>query len=608
MKSAGELYRNILAIDPEEPDALHLLGVVAYQQGDARTAAELIARALPRLPDKADALVNLAHAQQALGDAATSAESCRRALALRPNFALAHAGLARALNDLDQPAAALESASQAAALDSALFDAPVQMAVALSALERPVEAATAYQQALRIDPDQPAVLARFGQVLSILGHNEAALTCHRRALALRPDDATLHLALARSLMHQMDTAGAIVPLRQATRLAPDNAEAWRQLGTCLSSVGAFADAGDALRRAMALAPDDPEVLRSLAFIDQPANDPRELDRLHAMLRRTDLPAKQRIAAGFAAGERLDRLDRYDEAFPCFAVANALVREQRIAAGVRFDAMAVRRLVDETIEHCTSAFLDAAAAWGTASELPVLVVGMQRSGTTLVEQILASHPAVVGAGELLDLQVAARQTMHANPGRALAQWDAASARQHGATYLAHLATLGGGAARVVDKMPDNVFVLGIAAALLPGMRIILCQRDPRDVCLSCYFQNFVEGHAFANDLADCAHQALEVGRLIAHWQATLPARMTLTVRYEAIVADLEAEARRMVDFLGLPWDPACLAFHRTERQVLTASSWQVRQPIYRSSVGRWRHYQRHLGAMLQILDAAGATQP
>lgn len=601
---AETLYRRVLALVPEEPNALHLLGVIAYQQGDARQAVALIGRALRLVPENADAWANLGNAQQALGEAAAAMESCRRAIALRPELALAHAGLARALNDLGAPEAALDAARRAAELDPTLPDAPVQMAVALSALERPEEAGTAYQQALRLNPDQPAVLARFGQVLSILGHNEAALTFHRRALDLRPDDAEQHLALARSLMHQLATSAAIPSLRRATELAPDCAEAWFQLGTCLSAAGDFSGAGDALRRAIALRPDNTEARRRLAAIDQLSGNPGEIDQLRAFLFKEDLPAKQRIAAGFAAGEALDRMDRFDEAFSCVAAANDLVHAQHLAAGQGFDADELHRQVDEMIEHCSPTFFVGAGAWGNASELPVLVVGMPRSGTSLVEQILASHPAVAGAGELLDLHLAARAMMLANPGRPLADWDPAVARHHGAAYLARLQGLGGGARRVVDKMPDNVIVLGIAAALFPRARVILCRRDPRDVCLSCYFQHFAAGHEFSNDLAACGRRALEIERLMRHWTAVLPVRK-LVIQYEAVVADLEREARRLIDFLDLPWDPACLEFHQTARTVLTASSWQVRQPLYASAVGRWRCYAPHLGPLLAVLDAEGA---
>jgi hypothetical protein len=180
-----------------------------------------------------------------------------------------------------------------------------------------------------------------------------------------------------------------------------------------------------------------------------------------------------------------------------------------------------------------------------------------------------------------------------------RWDAAYARQLADHHLVSLQALGNGAVRIIDKMPDNIFFLWIIAALFPAARIILCWRDLRDVCLSCYFHHFTEGHLYAYDLADCAARGLEVERLALHWLRMLPLKF-LVMDYERLVADLEGESRRLVEFLDLGWEPACVDFHRTERPVLTASAWQVRQPLYSHSAGRWRHYERHLAPLLNTL--------
>jgi hypothetical protein len=186
------------------------------------------------------------------------------------------------------------------------------------------------------------------------------------------------------------------------------------------------------------------------------------------------------------------------------------------------------------------------------------------------------------------------------------WDARLIGDVARAYLARLHALGGGAARVTDKMPGNVFHLGLIALLFPHARVIFCRRDGRDTCLSCYFQHFGKQsvHLYCYDLADCGRQYLEVDRLTTHWLRALPLP-TLELHYEALVADQEGQSRRLIEFLGLPWDPACLEFHRTKRAVLTASVWQVRQPLNQRSVDRWRHYARHLGPLLDILAGACA---
>lgn len=186
-----------------------------------------------------------------------------------------------------------------------------------------------------------------------------------------------------------------------------------------------------------------------------------------------------------------------------------------------------------------------------------------------------------------------------------KWEASFARRLADRHVLSLQALGKGAVRIIDKMPDNIFFLWLIAALFPSARIILCRRDLRDVCLSCYFHHFTEGHLYADDLADCGARAREVHRLAARWLRVLPLEI-LVIDYEELVSDLEAESRRLIKFLGLEWEPACLDFHLTERPVLTASAWQVRQPLYTRSVGRWRRYARHLRPLLNVLSATAAS--
>ena len=232
-------------------------------------------------------------------------------------------------------------------------------------------------------------------------------------------------------------------------------------------------------------------------------------------------------------------------------------------------------------------------FGVSSSLPVFVVGMPRSGTSLAEQILASHPAVFGAGELTFWNsVGASGAAVPRRGRGRRGGAHAAAEE----YLRLLRTRSAQAHRIIDKMPANFLQLGLIHAALPGARIIHLQRDPIDTCLSIYFQDFSATLSYANDLGDLAHYYAEYLRLMQHWRSVLPGAAMLDVPYESLVEDPEAWSRKMLAFIGLPWDPRCLEFYRTERSVLTASKWQVRQRISTSSIGRWRHYQEHLGEL------------
>jgi len=242
--------------------------------------------------------------------------------------------------------------------------------------------------------------------------------------------------------------------------------------------------------------------------------------------------------------------------------------------------------------------------GSQSELPVFIVGMPRSGTTLVEQILASHPMVHGAGEL-DYMRRIMQTLPERLGvqrpipECAANIDTALAERIAEEHLQHLREHSASALRITDKTPSNFLRLGLIALLFPKARIIHCQRDPLDTCLSCYFLRFGQGQAFAYDLDDLGRYYRDCARLMEHWRRVLPSPL-LEVPYEALVADQEGWSRRLIAFLGLDWDDRCLAFYRSERQVKTASVWQVRQPVYASSIGRWRRYAKHLGPLFAAL--------
>ncbi len=392
-----------------------------------------------------------------------------------------------------------------------------------------------------------------------------------------------------------DIASAILCCQGALTLNPNEASLWNDLGRCFLAVGNFDKAIESFRRALGIDPDLADAYRNLALCRKLPADGPGMARSVALAARAALPAEDRAAAYFAVGKALDDAGRHDEAFVAYDLANLLYRAARAAAGDRFDAAALACQVNRSIAVFTPGFFATVGNWGNPSNVPVFVVGLPRSGTSLVEQILASHSRILGAGELRDIGEVAAQL-----GPVDAPWTQAMVRQAADAHLGRLNRLGNGAARVIDKLPDNIFMLGVIATLYPSARVIFCRRDPRDVGLSCYFQKFSAGSlTFSYDLADCGRRIRETERLAAHWRRVLPLRC-MDIHYEALVADLEGETRRLVEFLGLGWEPGCLDFHRTARVVQTASSWQVRQPLYHRSVGRWRNYKRHLRPLLAEL--------
>ena len=305
-----------------------------------------------------------------------------------------------------------------------------------------------------------------------------------------------------------------------------------------------------------------------------------------------LRPREAVSLHYALGKYFDDVQQYDQAFEQYRHANVLKRER----SQPYDRQRLVEAVDELIRVFSRGWYEQARANGVASTRPVFIIGMPRSGTSLVEQILASHPQAFGAGELTFwLQASNDYLDRVRRSAPVEHLIGRLARD----YLQLLQGLSPEALRVIDKMPGNFMYLGPIRAALPDARLIHMRRDPVDTCLSIYFQDFGDVLTYANDLDDLAHYYGQYRRIMQHWQSILPPGALLEIPYEALVADQEGWSRRMLDFIGLPWDPRCLDFHRTVRNVLTTSRWQVRQKISTGSVARWRHYARYLAPLLPL---------
>jgi tetratricopeptide (TPR) repeat protein len=602
---AGEIaeaeagYRSLLEKVPNHPQALHMLGVLETERGRPRVAIELIGQALRAVPNFADAHVNMGNALGLAGEREPAIESYRQALASRPDFVIAHSHIARVQIELRRFEAAITHCQAAIAIDSTFLPARINLARALKAAGRMQDAGQAWRDVIALEPGRAESYYELGVELSDLGQYEAALHALSRAVAFEPGSAAFHCARGGILMRTYAGEEAAASFRRALILAPDSKDAVAGLGWALRLLGRFDEADVCFRR---LQESDPADARSYRHLSADGQHPRtgEEDRLLGLLDQSNGNVEQRITAGFALGRLLDNAGRYDEAFPRYAAANALVRQTWPEGGENFHSEAFTGQVNGLIGTYTPRLLAEMAGNGSMSELPVFIVGMPRSGTTLVEQICASHSRVHGAGELVDItRMAAMLGRERENGSG--QHAADTAQRLANAHVVRLHELGGGAIRVVDKMPDNILQVGLIATLFPRARIIYCSRDSRDISLSCFFQLFSTGaQFFSYDLADCGRRCREVQRLAAHWLELLPEQM-LEINYEKLVSDLEGESQRLIAFLGLDWEPACIEFHRTERTVATVSHWQVRQPLYNSSVGRWKHYEKHLAPLFAAVN-------
>jgi len=456
---AEVLYRRFLDQEPDHPDALNLLGVMLQDAGDLTESIAVLARAVAADPEFPEAFANLARAQCAAGDPAAAKLSSQRAIELDPELAEAHLQSARSLLALQDNAAALAAATRAAALSPDSADAHLFLGHAQSRLKDYPAAVAAYRAADRVAPDRAETMLALASVLAELKQFDVAVACCRRAVAAQPDDVRAYVALGGALRGADDFPGSVAALRHAVELAPDSPEVWMNQGDNDALMGRFDAAADSYNQVLALDPASAEALTRLASIGKLTDAAAAHAPLQAALSDPDRSANERVSAGFALGGLLDEVGNYEAAFAGYAAGNRLALDALVAAGNRFDLALFRRRIDQLRTVFVPAAIEATRGWGNPSEVPVFVVGMPRTGTTLVEQILASHKQVYGAGERKDVFDIAGRLEGDAPATVPSNWDPAVVRQEAAALVAQLRALGGSAERVVDKLPDNILQLG-----------------------------------------------------------------------------------------------------------------------------------------------------
>ena len=462
------------------------------------------------------------------------------------------------------------------------------------------EAISYYRLAIQRDPAFAPVHNNLGNALQEQGHLDEACRCYQRAIELNPDFAEAYLGLASTQNEQGNSREAIQHYLTAIRIKPELAAAQCNLGIVLEEQGDFKGAERCFRAAIAGDFRYAAAHAELANLLRAALPAEDLAAQQQLRLDSGLPPQQRAALGFGLAAVFDARGAYAQAAEHSNAANALRLAQWKIAGQEYDPQAHSQFVNRIIAEFTPEFFARVRDLGVQSQRPVFVVGLPRSGTTLVEQILASHSRVFGAGEL----PLARDAFDAacpcgnSTGMQPSGLDCEGIRHLALRHLEELQRRNATALCVVDKMPDNYLYLGFLAALFPRARFIHCRRDLRDVAVSCWMANF-RAIRWASDSGHIAARFRDYQRLMERWREVLPAPI-LEVPYEETVSNLEAVARRLVAFCGLEWEPGCLEFHRSQRTVRTASAVQVRQPLYSSSVGRWRHYQQSLATLLSAL--------
>jgi tetratricopeptide (TPR) repeat protein len=611
----GEMYRmagrvdeaiaagsRAIELDPNNAAAHSNLGIALFDQGKFEDALAHYQRAIAVQPDFAQAHSNYGNALQRLKRFADAEPAYRRAVDLQPNFADGWNNLGTCLREMDRLDEAEAVYRKALALQANNPDTLDNLALALKDLGRYDEAARLMRQALVIDASRDQFHTHYAAVLLDQNQTEAAAAAVGRAMALNPDGHDAINLMGRVAFERGDLDDALTHYRRALALKPDLADAHNNMGNALKETGRLNEAQDAYLEAIRLDPAMSGAYVNLANTKSFAPGDPHLTAMEALWAKDEFGKVDRMQIGFGLGKAYADLKDHRRSFAHLREANALKRSM-----VAYDESTALAFFDRIEAVFTPELLRDMAGLGDPSPVPIFIIGMPRSGTTLIEQILASHPSVHGAGELKTFNDIV-QLVQGPDGSTMPfpefvpVLDAAALRQIGARYVNEVRRLAPGGERITNKMPSNYYFAGLIHLALPNATIIHSLRDPVDTCVSCFSKLFTDAQVHTYDLGELGRYYKRYERLMAHWRRVLPEGRILEVRYEDVVADLEGQARRLLIHCGLPWDERCLSFHKTERPVRTASATQVRRPIYRSAVGRWRDYEKELGPLLAALGS------
>jgi tetratricopeptide (TPR) repeat protein len=632
--------RTALHLKRDYPEAHNNLGLALRALGRFAEAAEEFRAALELRPNFALAHSNLGIALRSLGQLEPAIDQFRTALEQNPSLGTNWANLGQALLDLGRPAEALTPCRQAVVLEPGLAEGHNRFGEALRALGRFTEAIASFVEAIRLDPDLARAYANVGIALRQDGRLPESPPWFRRAAQLEPDNLAYQGYLADAVTDLDLCAEGIECYRRMIELEPTRAQFYNNLGWVLQREGHDDEAQEQYLTALRIQPDYPEALfnmgglmEKLGDMDQAkawfhraiASNPADTDGLARLARLEphklsadvlcliegriadpSLEETARVSLLFASANVLDARRCYADAAKMMRRANAAALAKDRIESLQYKPADHERLVGTMIEAFQPGLFTRFAGAGVESRRPVFIFGLPRSGTTLIEQVLASHSQLYGAGELnqgrLNFEaIPILLNRNDNPLNCLPDLSAPIVRQLADRHEARLIEIGHGSARVADKMTENYLYLGLLAILFPNATFIHCRRDLRDVAVSCYITSF-RGLRWTRDPQHMASRFQQYLRLMNHWRTVLRVPIHV-VDYEETVDDLESVARRLVAACGLDWEPACLEFHRTVRPVDTASLAQVRQPVYKTSIARWRNYEHELADLFSILEAA-----
>ena len=598
-------------ISPNTPDLYRYCGDLHFNARNLQLAIHHYRQADSLFPNDPEIQNNLGVALRDSGSLDEATMIFERIINANPNRALPYRNLGDVLRMRGNLDLAFEKYQAAEKIEPRNAATQNSLGIISSMRGKTDHAISYFRRAVEINPSFPEAENNLANALSSTRRFQEALVHAQNAVRLRPRFANAHLTLGNIYKLQGKNDLAILEYRRAAEADPANALVHQGLGSALTDAGHFTEAIAHLEKALQINPNLFVIyqnLMALAVEDQYKFSDQQLDRIQNLIASNQLPSADVARLHFAIGSLLDKREDYERAAHHFQFANEMQKKHHVSEK-QFKSEDHIFRVNKIIECFDRSILQSTSS-GLASDRPVFIVGMPRSGTTLVEQIIASHPEAEGLGERSEVAQIS-ETMASMIGLPYPKCVHKVSSHQLATlaeqYEKHVCELAGDTLRTVDKMPDNFLYLGLIAMLFPKAHVIHCRRNPLDICLSCYRSDF-GGVRWAWTLDDIGHYFVQYHRLMAHWKENLPLHIH-DVKYEDLISDHQREAEKLIAACGLPWNDACLEFYKGNRMVQTLSRVQVRQPIYRSSMDRWRNYENFLRPLHEMLqEKLGADFP
>jgi tetratricopeptide (TPR) repeat protein len=594
---AERLFLEVMRREPDNVHALNLMGMLCVNASRPAEAVEYLLRALAVHTEDAETHANIALAYKDLGRLPQAVRHFRESIRLDPGSPVVHNNLGNVLRLLERPDEAVQYYETALLLQPGFAECWSNLAAALNESTRHEPALSAVTRALQLDPGLAQAWNNKGDILLSQARYPEALDCYRKAAELSPKYCAALINMARAQRDMNEPEEALATLSKVLDIEPRNPQAHHVMGVLREQMGDRDGAAECFREAIRVTPEMTIAHYNLAQIRGRRGTDEEYAAMLSLWERDDLAPSSRMYLAYGLSRACEQRGEHDRSFAYLAEGN------RIKAAARpYDDADTARYMDSIVAASEATISRLGRSAGHADPRPLFVLGMPRSGTSLTEQILASHSQVAGAGELsyaYDMVHRIRKmTGEVFPGN-MQRLSAEQLRELGEYYMSRHAATDLQSRYVVDKTPLNFQYIGILALALPQARFIHCYRDPVANCYAIHRMPFDERQTYAHDLAALGRYYTRYWNLMQRWKELFPGRI-LDVRYEDTVADIEVQSRRMLDFLGLPFEEAVLHYYATERLVKTPSASQVREPIYADSVAAWKKYEKYLGPLIENL--------